>query len=33
VYGSFGDDIGVETVAKIDRVDVVAVYTEAVSNN
>jgi hypothetical protein len=26
VYGSFGDDVGVETVAKIDWVDVVAVW-------
>jgi hypothetical protein len=24
VYGSFGDDVGVKTIAKIDRVDVVA---------
>lgn len=31
MYSSFGDDVGVKTVAKVDGVDVVAVYAEAVS--
>jgi hypothetical protein len=27
MYGSLGDDVGVKTVAEIDRVDIVAAYT------
>jgi hypothetical protein len=31
VYGSFGNDVRVETVAEIDRVDIVAGLSEVVS--
>jgi len=31
VYGSFGNNVRVETVAEIDRVDIVAGLSEAVS--
>jgi len=27
MYGGFGDDIGVEAVAKVDRVDVITIRT------